>query len=143
MDDRVGHQVDLARQPPECQRRHPQHQMGRPATDGQLHDAVGEWTVRAMSYVDNIGKSRIRGLDVEGEFLTSSEWLMNFAYTHLDANVVNYESAGFVGYVGKTKANGKVLPQVPANSGSLGLACRGSSGCAWTTAAEEKSCLTE
>ncbi|MEO8859429.1 MAG: TonB-dependent receptor [Burkholderiaceae bacterium] len=27
----------------------------------------------AMSYVDNIGKSRIRGLEVESEFLISSE----------------------------------------------------------------------
>lgn len=75
----------------------------------------------SMSYIDNIGKSRIRGLEIEGEFLISREWLVNFAYTHLDTRIVDQENPSFIYYTGRTNASGNNLPQVPENSGTLGV----------------------
>lgn len=72
------------------------------------------------SFTTNIGKSRVRGLELEGEYLISREWLVNFAYTHLDAKILDNVDPDYLNYIGTNNAKGKYLPAVPANTATLG-----------------------
>ena len=85
----------------------------------------------AQSFIDNIGKSRVRGLEVEGEFQISGDWLLNFAYTHLQAKIVNQVDPDFLNYIGTNNAKGKYLPQVPANTATLGVTYQGALANGW------------
>lgn len=83
------------------------------------------------SFTSNIGKSKVRGLELEGEFQLSRDWLMNFAYTHMNAKIVDDVDPDFLNYIGSNNAKGKYLPGVPANSGSLGLTYQGMLSNGW------------
>lgn len=85
----------------------------------------------ANSFTSNIGKSKVRGLELEGEYQISSEWLMNFAYTHLDAKIVSDIDPDFLNYIGTADAKGKYLPQVPANTATLGVTYQGTMANGW------------
>lgn len=85
----------------------------------------------ANSYTSNIGKSKVRGLELEGEYQISDEWLMNFAYTHLDAKIVSNIDPDFLNYIGTNNAKGKYLPQVPANTATLGVTYQGTMANGW------------
>ena len=73
--------------------------------------------------IANIGKSRVRGLELESEFQVSREWLMNFAYTHLDAKILDNIDPDYINYIGTVNAKGKYLPGVPANTVSVAINC--------------------
>ena len=85
----------------------------------------------AESYTANIGKSRVRGLELEGEFQISREWLLNFAYTHLQAKILDELDPDFLNYIGTDNAKGKYLPQVPANTATLGVTYQGALANGW------------
>src|SRR5574337_340896 len=75
--------------------------------------------------------TRGRGLELEGEYQISDEWLMNFAYTHLDAKIVSNIDPDFLNYIGTNNAKGKYLPQVPANTAALGGTYQGTMANGW------------
>lgn len=77
------------------------------------------------SVIANIGKSRVRGLELEGEFQVSREWLVNFAYTHLNAKILDNIDPDYINYIGTVNAKGKYLPGVPANTATLGATYQG------------------
>ncbi|WEN14100.1 TonB-dependent receptor [Rhodanobacter sp. AS-Z3] len=77
------------------------------------------------SYISNIGKSRIRGLEFESEYLISREWLMNFTYSHLDAKIIDNIDPDYLNYIGTNNAKGKYLPAVPGDTASLGVTYQG------------------
>lgn len=83
------------------------------------------------SFIANIGKSRVRGLELEGEYQISREWLMNFAYTHLDATILNDINEDYRNYIGTNNAKGKKVPGVPANTAALGVTYQGRLANGW------------
>lgn len=83
------------------------------------------------SVISNIGKSRVRGLEIEGEFMISREWLMSFAYTHLDAKIIDNIDPDYLNYIGTNNAKGKYLPGVPADTAALGLTYQGTLANGW------------
>ncbi len=98
-------------------------------TNQQLTTNIAEQFVNGQtasnSVVSNIGKSKVRGLELEGEFQISSEWLMNFAYTYLDAKINDNVDLDYLNYIGTDNAKDKYLPGVPANSATLGVTYQG------------------
>ena len=77
------------------------------------------------SYISNIGKSRVRGLELESEYLLSREWLVNFTYTHLDAKIIDNIDPDYLNYIGTNNARGKHLPAVPGDTASFGVTYQG------------------
>ena len=83
------------------------------------------------SFTTNIGQSRVRGLEIEGEFQLSREWLISFAYTHLDAKIVSDVNEDYRNYIGTNDSKGNQIPGVPANSAALGATYTGSLANGW------------
>ena len=98
-------------------------------TNGVAHWINGQTSTN--SYVSNIGKSRVRGLEIEGEYLISRAWLVNFAYTHLDAKIVDNVDPDYLNYIGTNNAKGKYLPAVPADTAALGVTYHGALANGW------------
>ncbi|WEN14103.1 TonB-dependent receptor [Rhodanobacter sp. AS-Z3] len=88
--------------------------------------------VGANSYTANIGSSRIRGLEVESEFLLSRDWLLNLSYTYLDAKVVNNPDPNLLYTIGVGNAAGQYLPAVPKNDVALGATYNHTLSNGWT-----------
>lgn len=93
-----------------------------------------EWVngqTSSNSFTSNAGKSRIRGLELEGEYLISREWLVTFSYSHLDTKIIDAHDLDFLNFIGSSNAKGKHLPQVPANTAALGVTYRGALDNGW------------
>ncbi len=68
------------------------------------------------SYIANIGKSRINGLELEGDWLFAENWHARFTYSYTDAEVVNYPSQSY----------GDIFCQVPA--ATMSMSCANAAG---------------
>jgi outer membrane receptor protein involved in Fe transport len=95
------------------------------------------------SFTTNIGKSRIRGLEVEGQWVITPDLLANFSYSYNDAEIRNFISQDQADLFCNVpvpnladpcaNAAGNVLPRVPKNQAAVGLTWRGkfSNGWGW------------
>lgn len=83
------------------------------------------------SFTRNLGKSHVTGLELEGAFQLSSEWLMNFSYTYLDPRIVRDIDLDYANYIGSTDAKGKQIGGTAANTASLGATYQGTLANGW------------
>jgi iron complex outermembrane recepter protein len=86
-------------------------------------------TQTLTSYTRSIGESRVRGLELEGDWRLSDNFTANASYARLDAEIRDYysqdvadvQNCGAVNRLtGCGSAAGNDLPRVPKNKGSVG-----------------------
>ncbi|MGV8942176.1 MAG: TonB-dependent receptor [Lysobacter sp.] len=97
-------------------------------------NAITTWTngqTSSQSFTSNAGKSRIRGFEVEGEYLVSREWLVNFSYAHLNTKILDSYDPDFLNYIGSSNAKGNRLPAVPADTATVGVTYNGRLSNGW------------
>lgn len=93
------------------------------------------------SFTTNIGESRIRGLEVEGQWVISPSLLANFSYSYNDAEIRDFISQDQADLFCNVpvpnladpcaNAAGNVLPRVPKNQAAIGLTWSGEFGNGW------------
>lgn len=93
------------------------------------------------SFTTNIGESRIRGLEVEGQWVITPDVLANFSYSYNDAEIrdfISQDQADLfcdvpVPNLADPCANaaGNALPRVPKNQVAVGLTWSGDFGNGW------------
>jgi outer membrane receptor protein involved in Fe transport len=93
------------------------------------------------SYTTNIGESRIRGFEIEGQWVITPDLLGNFSYSYNDAEIrdfISQDQADLFCNVPRptldlacANAAGNVLPRVPRNQLALGLTYTGTLGNGW------------
>lgn len=98
-------------------------------------------TMFSTSYIANIGKSRVRGLELESQWAFAEGWLANLTYSYTDAKVVDYPSQSQADLFCTVpppninqpcaNASGNHLPMVPKHLASLGLLYTGQFGAGW------------
>ncbi|MBS0568573.1 MAG: TonB-dependent receptor [Proteobacteria bacterium] len=96
----------------------------------------------ATSYIANIGRSRINGLELESDWLFAENWQARFTYSYTDAKVVNYPDQGYADLtcpvpaptvaMSCANASGKRLPLAPKQLASLGLTYTGHFANGWS-----------
>jgi outer membrane receptor protein involved in Fe transport len=84
--------------------------------DDGIRDPVSNVTiatagVNVTQQRQNLGRTRVRGIQADAEWREGARWRLGVAYTHMDARVT--ENAAVPDIVGNT------LPQVPRHRGSL------------------------
>lgn len=101
-------------------------------------------TMLATSFTTNIGESRIRGLELEGQWAFAPAWLASFNYSYTDAEIINFISQNqadlFSDAAAPTlddpaaNAAGNQLPRVPKHKATLGVLYEGmlANGWGWT-----------
>lgn len=93
------------------------------------------------SFTTNIGESRIRGLEIEGQWVISPALLANFSYSYNDAEIRDFISQDQADLFCNVpvpnladpcaNAAGNVLPRVPKNQAAFGLTWNGEFGNGW------------
>ncbi|WP_222566209.1 TonB-dependent receptor [Novilysobacter antarcticus] len=99
----------------------------------------------STSYTTNVGETRIRGFELETQWLFAQGWLGSFNYSYNDAEIINFFSQAQADLfcADPTSASsgaacassaGNTLPRAPKHSASLGLTYDGtfSNGWGWT-----------
>ncbi len=99
----------------------------------------------STSYTINVGETRIRGFELETQWLFAEGWLGSFNYSYNDAEIINFFSQAQADLFCAVPTNpssgaacassaGNTLPRSPKNSASLGLTYDGtfSNGWSWT-----------
>ncbi len=114
--------------------------------DNQQLTATGPVTRRdgslfATSYTDNVGKSRIRGFELESQWLFSPGWVATLAYSYTDAKILTFLSQDQADLFAtipnpdltdpSADAGGAYLPRVPKQKVSLGLMYDGTFSNGW------------
>lgn len=99
----------------------------------------------STSYTTNIGKSRIRGFELETQWAFAQGWLASLNYSFTDAEILNFISQNQADLFSSSKvptladpaanAKGNMLPRVPKNQATLGLMHDGKFGNGWTYSA--------
>jgi len=93
------------------------------------------------SFTTNVGESRIRGFELEGQWVITSNLLANFSYSYNDAEIIDFISQDqadlFCNVPRPTldlacaNAAGNALPRVPKNQAAVGLTYGGTFGNGW------------
>lgn len=95
------------------------------------------------SYIMNVGKSRIRGFELESQWAFAAGWLGNLSYSFIDSEILNFADQDQADLFGPgpyatlddpiANAAGAQLPLVSRNTLSLGLMYQGqlANGWAW------------
>ncbi|MGY0618185.1 TonB-dependent receptor [Lysobacter sp. A378] len=98
----------------------------------------------ATSFTTNIGESRIRGLELEGQWAFAPGWLASFNYSYTDAEIINFISQNQADLFSDSpaptlddpaaNAAGNQLPRVPKHKATLGFLYEGAlaNGWGWT-----------
>lgn len=95
----------------------------------------------ATSYTTNVGESRIRGFELEGQWALAAGWLASLAYSYTDAKIENFISQDQADLFSDANAPtlddpaanaaGYTLPRVPRNQATLGLMYDGAFANGW------------
>ncbi|MCD9085461.1 TonB-dependent receptor [Stenotrophomonas sp. SY1] len=98
-------------------------------------------TLFATSYTTNVGESRIRGFELEGQWAFAHGWVASLAYSYTDAEILHFLSQDQADLFSDAKAPtladpaadaaGYTLPRVPKNKATLGLMYDGALGNGW------------
>jgi len=90
------------------------------------------------SYTDNLGQSRVQGLELDGSWQISDHLNMFANYTYQDAEIRSYCSPDLFDLFGSCDASGKTLPRVPKSKATVGgvLSDSFSNGWAWFVAGD-------
>jgi outer membrane receptor protein involved in Fe transport len=93
------------------------------------------------SFTTNIGESRIRGLELEGQWVITPALLANFSYSYNDAEIRDFISQDQADLFCNVpvpnladpcaNAAGNALPRVPKNQAAVGLTWSGEFGNGW------------
>lgn len=93
------------------------------------------------SFTTNIGESRIRGLEVEGQWVITQDLVANFSYSYNDAEIIDFISQDQADLFCNVpvpnladpcaNAEGNALPRVPKNQAAFGLTWNGSFANGW------------
>jgi outer membrane receptor protein involved in Fe transport len=93
------------------------------------------------SFTTNIGESRIKGFELEGQWAASDAVLVNFSYSYNDAEIRDFVSQDQADLFcprstctladPEANARGNVLPRVPKNQVALGLTYEGEFANGW------------
>ena len=102
----------------------------------------------STSYTTNVGESRIRGAELETEWLFAEGWLASFNYSYTDAKILNFVSQNQADLFCSSPAAtldqpcansaGNMLPRVPKTKVSFGLMYDGklANGWGWSANAD-------